>query len=808
MGCSILLLASLVSTLGGLVFGYELGIISGALLQLKVEFRLSCVQQEALVSSLLIGALLASTVGGCLIDRHGRRIAILLSNILILTGSLVLLISSYPALVVGRVTVGFAMCISSMSCCIFVSEMVSPDHRGFLVTLYEAGITVGILAAYAINYFLSETRGGWRWMFGFAVVPTLVQLVSIWFLPSSTKDSVSHACCQAERYLMSHTETPEEEDSTWETKKVQYNSCSLFQCKDNMRTRTVIGLGLVLFQQFTGQPNVLFYASTIFHSVGFQSDASAVLASVGLGLVKVIATLTSMVFSDRLGRRPLLISGCTVMAVCLMTIGMLSGQSVMNTQRPCDSEFSVNMTDLPHLPAGHRPVVDTPLDESFRLLNTNTQDENVVFDKSGPKPLEPAPESSSIIVNWIILLCMMAVVSAYSIGFGPSSYNFLSETRGGWRWMFGFAVVPTLVQLVSIWFLPSSTKDSVSHACCQAERYLMSPTETPEEEDSTWETKKVQYNGCSLFQCKDNMRTRTVIGLGLVLFQQFTGQPNVLFYASTIFHSVGFQSDASAVLASVGLGLVKVIATLTSMVFSDRLGRRPLLISGCTVMAVCLMTIGMLSGQSVMNTQRPCDSEFSVNMTDLPHLPAGHRPVVDTPLDESFRLLNTNTQDENVVFDKSGPKPLEPAPESSSIIVNWIILLCMMAVVSAYSIGFGPMTWILLSEIFPAAVRGRAFAFTSCFNWAANLLITCTFLNVIDRIGLSKVFFLYGVTAVAAGIFFYFLLPETKGKTLEQIDQELRLNRFHHGEQCCGCISRRQTSPQYQQVHCQVSPSG
>ncbi|XP_023280591.1 solute carrier family 2, facilitated glucose transporter member 10 [Seriola lalandi dorsalis] len=537
MGCSILLLASLVSTLGGLVFGYELGIISGALLQLKVEFRLSCVQQEALVSSLLIGALLASTVGGCLIDRHGRRIAILLSNILILTGSLVLLISSYPALVVGRVTVGFAMCISSMSCCIFVSEMVSPDHRGFLVTLYEAGITVGILAAYAINYFLSETRGGWRWMFGFAVVPTLVQLVSIWFLPSSTKDSVSHACCQAERYLMSHTETPEEEDSTWETKKVQYNSCSLFQCKDNMRTRTVIGLGLVLFQQFTGQPNVLFYASTIFHSVGFQSDASAVLASVGLGLVKVIATLTSMVFSDRLGRRPLLISGCTVMAVCLMTIGMLSGQSVMNTQRPCDSEFSVNMTDLPHLPAGHRPVVDTPLDESFRLLNTNTQDENVVFDKSGPKPLEPAPESSSIIVNWIILLCMMAVVSAYSIGFGP-------------------------------------------------------------------------------------------------------------------------------------------------------------------------------------------------------------------------------------------------------------------------------MTWILLSEIFPAAVRGRAFAFTSCFNWAANLLITCTFLNVIDRIGLSKVFFLYGVTAVAAGIFFYFLLPETKGKTLEQIDQELRLNRFHHGEQCCGCISRRQTSPQYQQVHCQVSPSG
>ncbi|XP_071329178.1 solute carrier family 2, facilitated glucose transporter member 10 isoform X2 [Trachinotus anak] len=492
MGCSTLLLASAVSTLGGLVFGYELGIIS---------------------------------VGGCLIDRHGRRNAILLSNILILTGSLVLLISSYPVLVVGRITVGFAMCISSMSCCIFVSEMVPTNRRGFLVTLYEAGITVGILAAYAINYLLSQSRRGWRWMFGLAVVPTLVQLVSIRFLPSSTKDSVS---CN----LMNPTETSETEDS-----KV---SCS---------------------------------------------------------------------------------------------------------------------------------------------------------------------------------------------------------------------------------------------------------------------TRSVQYDSRSLFQSKDNMRTRTMIGLGLVLFQQFSGQPNVLFYASTIFHSVGFQSNASAVLASMGLGLVKVIATLTSMVFSDRVGRRPLLIGGCSIMALCLVTIGLLSGPSLMNAKRLCDSEeFSVNTTDLPQFPAGHRSVVDTPLDESHRLLHNNTQ--------VGGKPLDPGPESSSIMVNWVILLCMMAVVSAYSIGFGPMTWILLSEIFPAAVRGRAFAFTSCFNWAANLLVTCTFLNVIETIGLSKVFLLYGLTAMAAGIFFYFLLPETKGKTLEEIDQELRLNRFHPSERCCGCVSRRHSSPQYQRVHCQVSTSG
>uniref|UniRef100_A0A3Q3H390 Solute carrier family 2, facilitated glucose transporter member 10 n=1 Tax=Labrus bergylta TaxID=56723 RepID=A0A3Q3H390_9LABR len=428
MGRAILLLASAVSTLGGLVFGYELGIISGALLQLKADFGLSCVQQEALVSSLLVGALLASIVGGCLIDHQGRRKSIIFSNVLILTGSLILLISSYSALVVGRITVGFAMCISSMSCCIFVSEMVTPDHRGFLVTLYEAGVTVGILAAYAMNYILSDMTRGWKWMFGLAVVPTFIQLVCVSFLPSNTKKSLSQReCSQAERNLIDDGENQESpEDSVVEKKDIQSSSWYFFQREDNMRTRTVIGLGLVLFQQFTGQPNVLFYASTIFHSVGFHSDASALLASVGLGLVKVVATLTSMVFSDRVGRRPLLISGCSVMALCMITIGLLSGQSSMDAQTPCNStNFNVNNTDLPHLTVFNQSVTETPFKpENQRLLYNKTQTKDEILDQFGQNStaasLESSPGVHNHIVNWIILFCLMAVVSAYSVGFGPN----------------------------------------------------------------------------------------------------------------------------------------------------------------------------------------------------------------------------------------------------------------------------------------------------------------------------------------------------------------------------------------------------
>ncbi|XP_053509410.1 solute carrier family 2, facilitated glucose transporter member 10 [Ictalurus furcatus] len=479
MGCPVVVVAAAVSTLGGLVFGYELGIISGALLQLQVQFQLRCVQQEAVVSSLLIGAILASVIGGWLIDRHGRRTSILLSNLLIIVGSLILCVSiSFLMLIFGRVMVGFAMCVSSMSCCIFISEMVSPERRGLMVTLYEVGVTVGILLAYAINYVLSGAQEGWRYMFGLAVAPSLAQLVCIWVLPSQ-----------------------------------------------------------------------------------------------------------------------------------------------------------------------HTPII--------QLLN-----------ESG---------------------------------------------ENGAR------------------------------------------------------THKKAYTIVDLFQHRDNMRTRTAIGLGLVVFQQFTGQPNVLFYASTVFQSVGFESDASAVLASLGLGIVKVITTLAAMFCADKVGRRPLLIGGCSVMAVGLMIIGFLSRHSEFDMVRHCGSRLN-----------------DTVLPEIGNNATTLPHDAGNF--------------------NWIILFCMMAVVAAFSMSFGPMTWVVLSEIFPADVRGRAFAFSSCFNWAANLIVTFSFLNVIDVMGLSGTFFAYGVIAVAAVVFIYVLLPETKGKALQDIDKELCERRFPHREEFCSVLQRRRFSPGYQRV--------
>uniref|UniRef100_A0A8C0J542 Solute carrier family 2, facilitated glucose transporter member 10 n=1 Tax=Chelonoidis abingdonii TaxID=106734 RepID=A0A8C0J542_CHEAB len=501
------------------MFGYELGIISGALLQLQMDFHLSCFEQEILVSSLLTGALLASLVGGILIDRHGRRRAILVSNLILLCGSLILtLAGSLIWLVFGRMTVGFAISVSSMACCIYVSEMVAAHQRGLLVSLYEAGITMGILLSYALNYIFSDMTEGWRYMFGLALAPTVIQFLSILLLP--TKPVVLNRWhCDSQKGLLQLQNNEDGEETKPEpcTEK-HYSFLDLFRSRDNMKSRTLVGLGLVLFQQFTGQPNVLCYASKIFRSVGFQNDSSAVLASVGLGVMKVIATLVAMVFADKAGRRVLLIAGCVVMSVSVTAIGLTSWTVPLDKARDCKTATEPN--------------------------------------------------------------------ASYTIAQHPMQ--------------------------------PGSSQPAVT-------------------------------------------RNREII------------------------------------------------------------------------------------------------TESS------------HTQKMDLP----------NQSNEETVQNTSSP--FSDTPNKEHMILNWITLLSMMAFVSAFSIGFGPMTWLVLSEIYPAGIRGRAFSFCNSFNWAANLLISLSFLDLIGTYSLSWMFLLYGVVGVSAVIFIYLLVPETKGQSLEEIDQQFSRKRRRFG---------------------------
>lgn len=214
-----------------------------------------------------------------------------------------------------------------------------------------------------------------------------------------------------------------------------------------------------------------------------------------------------------------------------------------------------------------------------------------------------------------------------------------------------------------------------------------------------------------------------VIGCGLVFLQQVTGQPSVLYFATNIFKSAGFGS--SAALSSVGVGLVKLIATLFTVWRVDRYGRRFLLFVGISMMAIALAVIG------IAFLYRSCQDQ--------------QQSLADCPADD-VRL----------------PQGLAFATVGG-----------LMLYVSGYQVGFGPIAWLMISEVFPLKVRGAAFSIAAIVNFASNIGMTLTQELLETALTPSGVFFGYLCFAFASLAFVRFVVPETKGKTLEEIEAML-----------------------------------
>lgn len=441
------LLSSITAAVSGLLVGYELGLISGALLQLRTLLALTCHEQEMVVSSLLIGALLASLTGGVLIDRYGRRAAIILSSCLLGLGSLILILSlSYEVLIVGRIAIGVSISLSSIATCVYIAEIAPQHRRGLLVSLNELMIVIGILFAYISNYAFANVSHGWKYMFGLVIPFGVLQAIAMYFLPPSPRFLVmkghEEAASKVLRRLRAISDTTEELTGIKSSLKdeYQYSFWDLFRSKDNMRTRIMIGLTLVFFVQVTGQPNILFYASTVLKSVGFQSNEAASLASTGVGVVKVISTIPATLLVDHVGSKTFLCIGTSVMAASLVTMGIVNLNIPMNFTNICRSQSPINQSldKSVFYGPGNLSANDDTLRELFKGITAHSQNPLMPtrndMDKRGvtilPNArLNPAeylivtdPADVPAFLKWLSLASLLVYVAAFSIGLGPSKY--------------------------------------------------------------------------------------------------------------------------------------------------------------------------------------------------------------------------------------------------------------------------------------------------------------------------------------------------------------------------------------------------
>ena len=321
--------------LGGMLFGFDTGIISGASPLIESDFGLSVAQTGFITSSVLIGSCAGALSIGALSDRFGRKKLLILAAILFLLGSGMCAGSTgFLMMVVARIILGLAVGAASSLTPAYLAELAPKERRGSLSTLFQLMITFGILLAYASNLgFLGHNIAGirdWRWMLGSALVPAALLLIGGLLLPESPrylvsrgKDREAFKVLTLIRKDVDQTQVQLELD---EIKAVaaQNTKGGVRELFRIARPALVAAIGIMLFQQLVGINSVIYFLPQVFiKGFGFPEN-HAIWVSVGIGVVNFVATIAATLIMDKFPRKKLLIFGSVTMTIALAVLAVLN----------------------------------------------------------------------------------------------------------------------------------------------------------------------------------------------------------------------------------------------------------------------------------------------------------------------------------------------------------------------------------------------------------------------------------------------------------------------------------------------------
>jgi sugar porter (SP) family MFS transporter len=319
-------LTAAIAGLGGLLFGYDTGVIASALLFIKGDFGLGSFAQGLVVAAVPIGAVGGAAIAGPAADTYGRRLMILIAAGVFIVGALVSAAApGVDILVAARIVIGVAIGLASAAAPVYISEVAPPESRGRLVSFFQLAVTIGILVAYLVGLAFNGIEG-WRWMLGLGCVPALALAFGMARMPQSPRwlvmsgDDFSARATLAkirvndpamiDRELEEIKESIDEKPGSWSE-----------LLDPVVKAALVVGVGLAILQQVTGINTVIYYAPTIIEFTGVNSSAGSILAAVGVGVINVAMTVVAMRLLDRAGRRTLLMIGVSGMVISLFALG-------------------------------------------------------------------------------------------------------------------------------------------------------------------------------------------------------------------------------------------------------------------------------------------------------------------------------------------------------------------------------------------------------------------------------------------------------------------------------------------------------
>lgn len=325
----VIVIAAIAST-GGLLFGFDTGVISGALPFLKSSWGgMTSGQQELITAAVLIGAVLGAFSAGRITDIIGRKKVILVTSLIFAAGSI--LTGAAPNitfLIVSRIILGIAIGISSFTVPLYISEISPTKIRGALVSSFQLMITIGILVSYFSDLAFADESNpySWRWMFYVGVFPAAILFIGMFFLPETPRFLIGKGKEEEGRKVLKKIEEEANVETAFndikreiEKDRESVGYAELF--KKTWRIPLLIAVGIMFVQQFVGINTVIYYAPTIFIISGFSGAKAAIAATVSVGVVNVLSTVVSMSVIDKLGRRKLYFIGLIGMAIALSALG-------------------------------------------------------------------------------------------------------------------------------------------------------------------------------------------------------------------------------------------------------------------------------------------------------------------------------------------------------------------------------------------------------------------------------------------------------------------------------------------------------
>lgn len=454
------LILTFFSAIGGFLFGYDTGVVSGALLLLGKNFQMSTISKELFVSVTIGLACLFSLVGGVLNDLIGRKPTTLLASLVFTVGALLLgFASNLITLIIGRAILGIGIGLASTTVPVYIAECAPAHLRGQLVTLNNLFITGGQFVASLVDgAFSYDRQNGWRYMLGLASIPSLIQLIGFLFLPESPRWLISKGYYQRARDVLADirgtSEINQELNSIQESTKANAKGESFSKiCRilktPHVRRALIVGCGLQFFQQLCGINSVMYYSASIIKMAGVQSDTAAIwLASMTAG-INFIFSIVGVCLVDRIGRRKLtlgsltgIIVGLSVLAISFKMMASDSPPVTLiepGTQNFTCSKYSSCYTCTENVNCGFCYDTHSAKYNNASCVSVNQTSEAYSTTGRCSSPTNTNITHSEFLYNfcptsysWIAILGLALYLMFFAPGMGPMPWTVNSEIYPLW----------------------------------------------------------------------------------------------------------------------------------------------------------------------------------------------------------------------------------------------------------------------------------------------------------------------------------------------------------------------------------------